>query len=544
MNELRKVPSLKLVSLNTDSIQFEVDEDKVSLAEDILNHWQKQYRLELERDDVIKLVMRDINNYATILETSKGKEVKFKGSCFAACPKIIIDENNKIITKYEPKFKSNNLVIVSEALIKYLLFNIPIEKTIMNCNDIRKYMIISHLGSTYEKCVQESPNGDIELQRTNRIYAGKKPSGKIVKVKYDGRRDSLANCPENPIVDNANKCTIEDINKEWYIKLAKKWANDFKGVKRLEDYKKEELIEKALSYGLEVDKKMKKIDIVQLIASYEDEHPVENLYIESQVKKEEINMAENKPNIYQKINEIKKEIMGMTFVMDQVMPTNLGGGEYASIGQYYKAINDLSIKHDLLFMWDVVNVHGCERDLFKPQGKPPQHVWTVDCAATFIDLENKDTDGDNERVRYYVSANGSDICDKGVSGASSLAFRNWFDKNFTPSHIVVDDFTGTSNEVSETSEQTSAPKVPTYIPQEKKEEIKQEVVSTPQHEESDEEDAKRIITKIMKVRELCGDANWGATTLQNIMSQTLTTADLLSIELKVDNKIETLGGDK
>ena len=48
----------------------------------------------------------------------------------------------------------------------------------------------------------------------------------------------------------------------------------------------------------------------------------------------------------------------------------------------------------------------------------------------------------------------------------------------------------------------------------------------------------------MKVRELCGDANWGATTLQNIMSQSLTTADLLSIELKVDNKIETLGGDK
>ena len=538
MNELRKVPSLKLVSLNTDSIQFEVDEDKVSLAEDILNHWQKQYRLELERDDVIKLVMRDINNYATILETSKGKEVKFKGSCFAACPKIIIDENNKIITKYEPKFKSNNLVIVSEALIKYLLFNIPIEKTIMNCNDIRKYMIISHLGSTYEKCVQESPDGDIKLQRNNRIYACKKPSGKIVKVKYDGRRDSLANCPENPIVDNANKCTIEDINKQWYIKLAKQWANDFKGVKRLEDYKKEELIEKALSYGLEVDKKMKKIDIVQLIAAYEDEHPVENLYIESQIKKEEINMAENKKNIYQKINEMKSEIMEMDFVMDQVMPTNLGGGEYASIGQYYKAINALSIKYNLLFTWEITNVYGCERDLFKPQGKPPQHVWTVDCLASFIDTE------DNSVVKYECSANGSDICDKGVSGASSLAFRNWFDKNFTPKHIVVDDFTGTDKEISETSEQTMAPKVPTYIPQEKKEEIKQEVVSTPQHEESDEDDIKRIITKIMKVRELSGDENWGAVTINNIMSQTVSTADLLSIELKVDNKIEVLGGDK
>ena len=48
----------------------------------------------------------------------------------------------------------------------------------------------------------------------------------------------------------------------------------------------------------------------------------------------------------------------------------------------------------------------------------------------------------------------------------------------------------------------------------------------------------------MKVRELSGDENWGAVTINNIMSQTVSTADLLSIELKVDNKIEVLGGDK
>ena len=285
MNELRKVPSLKLVSLNTDSIQFEIDEDKVSLAEEVLTHWQEQYRLELERDDVIKLVMRDINNYCTVLETSKGKEVKFKGSCFAACPKIIIDENNKIITKYEPKFKSNNLVIVSEALIKYLLFEIPIEKTIMNCNDIRKYMIISHLGSTYEKCVQESPNGDILLQKNNRVYAGLKPSGKIVKVKPDGRRDSLSNQPPNPIIDNGNKCTIDQINKQWYIKLATQWANDFLGIKRLTEYKKDELLTMANELGIEIDKKVKKDELIKMI---EERNEVKNMATKKVETKEEV----------------------------------------------------------------------------------------------------------------------------------------------------------------------------------------------------------------------------------------------------------------
>ena len=547
MNELRKVPTLKLVSLNTDSIQFEINEDKVLLAEEVLNHWQNQYRLELERDDVVKLVMRDINNYCTILETSKGKEVKFKGSCFAACPKIIIDENNKIITKYEPKFKSNNLVIVSEALIKYLLFNIPIEKTIMNCNDIRKYMIISHLGSTYEKCVQESPDGDIILQRNNRIYAGKKPSGLIVKVKPNGRRDSLANCPPNPIVDNANKCTIDDINKQWYIKLAKQWANDFKGVRRLEDYKKEELLEKATSLGLEVDKKIKKADLIKLIEDeiesreINGEPPINPWETEEneEMKKDNVTIKDlSNMNIYQRINEIKKDIMKTDFIMDCNMPGNLGGREYASIGQYYKTINDLSIRYRLLFTWEAMDIESCERDLFKPQGKPPHHVWSVCCRAEFINIDCPD-----EKVSYYTYANGSDICDKGISGASSLAFRNWFDKNFTPKYLVLDEFGGTENEVSETTEQTNAPKIPTYIPPEKKVELTQTVVTEKQIENNENEDVKKVVAKIMEVRKLTGNQEWGASTLQKIYMNEITSEDLVSIELKVDNKLDSLKGE-
>lgn len=243
-------------------------------------------------------------------------------------------------------------------------------------------------------------------------------------------------------------------------------------------------------------------------------------------------------NIYEKINSIKEDIKTIEFVLDCAQATQLGGKEYPSIGQYYRAITDKSIKYNLLFKWEVINVTDFKQDIFKPVNKMPQHMTTVECLATFINMDNPD-----EVVTYVTHASGSDSLDKGTSSASSMAFRNWFDKNFAPTYLTIDEFGG-DIETSERTEQTSEPKVPTYIPQEKKEEIKQEVVSTPQHEESDEEDAKRIITKIMKVRELCGDANWGATTLQNIMSQSLTTADLLSIELKVDNKIETLGGDK
>lgn len=538
---------VELIQLNTDGIMVKLPKSKLDNYYEICGEFSKKCQIELEYDIISKIIQRDVNNYIMIYG-SKGKEkIKAKGSCFASLPDLKINEDGSVTSKYKPNFKANSLAIVSEALARYLLFDTPIEETINNCNNIHMFQMVQHLGATYKKCVQESPDGDIILQRNNRIYAGKKPSGLIVKVKPNGRRDSLANCPPNPIVDNANKCTIDDINKQWYIKLAKQWANDFKGVRRLEDYKKEELLEKATSLGLEVDKKIKKADLIKLIEDeiesreINGESPINPWETEEneEMKKDNVTIKDlSNMNIYQRINEIKKDIMKTDFIMDCNMPGNLGGREYASIGQYYKTINDLSIRYRLLFTWEAMDIESCERDLFKPQGKPPHHVWSVCCRAEFINI-----DCPNEKVSYYTYANGSDICDKGISGASSLAFRNWFDKNFTPKYLVLDEFGETENEVSETTEQTNAPKIPTYIPPEKKVELTQTVVTEKQIENNENEDVKKVVTKIMEVRKLTGNQEWGASTLQKIYMNEITSEDLVSIELKVDNKLDSLKGE-
>src|SRR5699024_4894500 len=228
-------------------IIYEVDEEYKEHAHKVLNDWQKLTGLELEEDKISKIIMANVNNYVEIVQIGDNDyKVNYKGGNFTGKHIFKWDKEKKVF-KYEFKddLKSNSMTIVAEAILKKLLFNIPVEETINNCNDIFRFQIISHLGATYEKCVQEYPNGDIELQRNNRIYAGKIPSGAIIKVKPDGRRDSLANQPPNPIVDNANQCTIDDINKEWYIDLANKRVNDFLGIKRLEEYKKEELLQIA-----------------------------------------------------------------------------------------------------------------------------------------------------------------------------------------------------------------------------------------------------------------------------------------------------------
>ena len=264
--DLQQISTLEMVSANTDAVMFTIEEELKPKALGVLDAWQKHTGLELEEDKIVKIIMRDVNNYCEILEVGDGYKVNYKGGEFKGNHNFKWNkETQQFDYSFEDDFETNSLTIISEAMLKNLLFNIPVEETINKCDDIFRFQMITHLGHTYEKMVQESSQGDIELQRNNRIYAGKKPSGTLIKVKYDGRRDSLAQCPTNPIVDNANHCTIDDVNKEWYIKLAKQKLSDFRGVKRLTEYKKTELVEMANNMGIEFDPKIKKDDLIKLI---------------------------------------------------------------------------------------------------------------------------------------------------------------------------------------------------------------------------------------------------------------------------------------
>ena len=582
IHDLKEIPTLEMVSANTDAVMYMIDEEYKEQAHNVLHNWEKLTGLELEEDKIVKIVMRDVNNYAEIVQIGNNDyEVHYKGSDLTRGEHEFKWNKEKKIFEYsyKPSLKSNSMSIVSEALLKKLLFDIPIEETINKCDDIFRFQIISHLGSTYEKCVQESPDGDIELQRNNRIYAGNVPSGTIIKVKPDGRRDSLANCPTNPIVDNGNKCTINDINKQWYIDFTNEKYIKFTGGRLLEEYKKDELLELANDeYHLNIDKKTKKSELIKIIKEYKktltnkvqydninsvkgDEINITKQELEDKLKEKEYselelvtklqkaisqneqlvdkirksekgddNMEENiQSQLAKKINEFRKNIRKREFILDKELPSNLGGGEYYSINQIYDAVQEESIKVGLDFAFDVNEIISFDKDCIKPSGRPPIHLATVKCIASFTDI-------DTGAVKTYTTiGQGSDTMDKAVSGASTMAFRTWFYKNFTPKNG--DDETS----VPEETEKSELPKVPVYIPEQKREEIKKEVVKQEQHEDSDEEDIKNICENIMKVREKLNDNEWGTKTLDKIMSGKCTSVDLMEIDLKVKNKMEKVG---
>jgi hypothetical protein len=536
IHDLKQVPTIEIIMANTDAVGYTIEEEYQPQALQFIKDWEELTNLEMEEDNIVKMVMRDVNNYCEIVQVGDNDfKVNYKGGEFKGKHKFKWNKEERIFEySFDDEIEANSLTIVSEALLKKLLFDIPIEDTINNCNDIFRFQMITHLGGTYEKCVQESPNGDIELQRNNRIYASNGTSGTIIKVKPDGRRDSLALCPPNPIVDNKNECTIEDVNKLWYIKIANQKLNDFLGIKRLTEYKKDELLTMAKDLGLEVDKKTKKDELIKIIEERNEVMKMATKKVETEEKEitQNTGNCEIALNIYQKLNMIKSEIAEIEFLMDKQLPTNMGSGEYASIGQYYTVLQNACIKHNVYFQWDVLTSELHE-SLFKPTSKPPQHVYDVKCEATFINLDNP-----SDLLVIDTMASGSDICDKAISGASTMAFRNFFDKNFTPKYLNQ----GGEEIISEEEEKTEAPKIPAYIPPQKKEEIKEEVVSTKQN--STDEDIKRVIDTIMKIRDMSNNPEYGKSTLNTIMTTEITAADLLSIELKLNNKLDELGGNK
>lgn len=519
--DLQQVPTLEMAEANTDAVEFFIDEEYIPEAMEILNAWQTLTGLELEEDKIVKLVARDVNNFVEILDVGGTYEVKYKGGLFSGNHKFKWDAEKHIFHySFSDGLEQNSLTIISEAIIKNLLFNTPVEETINNCQDIYRFQMISHLGHTYKTCVLKNKDGsEIELQRNNRIYAGlEKTGGKIYKVKEDGRYDSLANCPPNPIVDNKNELTIDKLNKKWYIKYALQKISDFKGKgeiymdEKLDKLKKEELIEKVK----ELNEKVENGDTSS-----------SNDYVK----------------LLKKISKFRELIRNRNFVLDKELPKNLGSGETYSIDQIYQAVQDCSIHVGLDFSFEVVDLERFDLEAFKSSTGAPQHVATITCVATFTDIDTGCS------KQYMTMSQGSDSIDKAINGATSYAFRNWFSKNFTPRIInnepitFGDDGINFSEDTVITETVKSTPKTPTFVPSEKKEEIVKELTSNNANTKVVEEkpsDVDKLTNLIYEYRELSGNAEAGANKLEAIINKQYTDMDLLKWTLNFENAVNDL----
>lgn len=214
-----EIEGLRIVQLNTDGIMVECDKKDYKTLNDICDEWQQRTGFELEEDTVVKIVQKDVNNY---IEVQQGGKPKAKGGYLV-----------KGVSTKGAFNVNNNCVIVATALKEYFLNGTPVEETINNCDDIFQFQMIAKAGAKYKEAYHLVDGTKVPVQKVNRVYAtSDKRYGKLYKVKAeDSSEAKIDSLPEHCFIDNNNELSIEQIDRDFYIAMAKKRINDFKGIK-------------------------------------------------------------------------------------------------------------------------------------------------------------------------------------------------------------------------------------------------------------------------------------------------------------------------
>jgi hypothetical protein len=219
MRLLNACKTIKLLNLNTDGLMYSIDKSELALVDEIAHAWEAETKFELEVDDVQKVWIKDVNN---LLMIKTDGEVKTVGGYL-----------NYGVSVKGAWAINNNMVIVKKALIEYFVHGTPVEETINGSMDIFDFQLIAKAGAKYREAYHIVDGEQVPVQKVNRVYAtADERYGKLFKVKAE--TDATAKIemlPDHCIIDNDNHLTIDDVDRTFYIEMAKKRINDFLGIK-------------------------------------------------------------------------------------------------------------------------------------------------------------------------------------------------------------------------------------------------------------------------------------------------------------------------
>lgn len=214
---LNACQTIKLLNLNTDGLAYSIDKSEEALADMIASEWEKETGFELETDYIQKVWIKDVNNL--LIVKSDGYVKKVGGYL-----------EYGISQKGAWKI-NNSLIAVKKAVLDHFTTGISVRDAINSYTDIFDFQIVAKAGAKYKEAYWLVDGFRIQVQKVNRVYATKDERyGRLYKVKASN--DSTAKIemlPEHCIIDNENRLSIEDIDKEFYIQLAEQRVKDFLG---------------------------------------------------------------------------------------------------------------------------------------------------------------------------------------------------------------------------------------------------------------------------------------------------------------------------
>ena len=315
--------SIDFVNINTDGIMFTIDRKEVEKSEAIIAAWCEITKFEMERDDFVKVIQKDVNNYIGIKADGT---IKSKGG---------------YVSLYKGgNFKTNSLQIIHKAIVDKLVNGIEPEVTINSCTDIFAFQQIVKTGGTFEGSYHYVNGVREPIQKVNRVYAVKNPkygavvkgkwitekrkkdpvSGKMVSTPVDPPQWSetvISECPEHAFIDNENVLTVDALDKGYYIEMAKKridkYINIDPTVQRKIDKIKEEVVIMAATKTEAVEQTVRPVSIYTKLIEARKQ------FLASGVKKSGVNrFAEFKYFTLEDIIPVKQSIFEKLGLLDVI----------------------------------------------------------------------------------------------------------------------------------------------------------------------------------------------------------------------------------
>lgn len=490
------------INLNTDGIIFKINKHEHKKANTIVEKFIKLVNIPMDEDNVSLIAQKDVNNYVAVIE---GK-TKAKGGW---------------VSDVKPSFKSHNLTVVARAIVDYFVDGVDPAETINMCTEVLDFQQCQKVGSTFQKVIQETMNGQIELQRTNRIYAGKDESlGKVKKVKINGtailndnkeiigykdRLDTLQNCPPRALIDNDNKVTIDMIDKKWYINMAHTRINEFKGEMIMED--QTTIFDKDIS-------KLKAAEAKERLAAREKE-----LYELKQVGTNTSTPTFEGTGIIFKLALLRQRFATHKFELDGY--NGQTKNDYVTAHQYAQILNQYCMTLGLEYDAGIVNSNFTQQTL--SQGKA--WFWTImEAKPLFTDIETGET------KEYHIFVEASDGLDK-----SSVKCQTMLAKTLLKTSFLVTDVKDGDPEVVE------MPKATGFVPNKQQEKITAKVMTdAPEDQKMTETQLKTLVEMIDKISAKNGKP-YSAKVKDKAMLLAYTKSQASSFIMKIEDKMEDLG---
>lgn len=342
-----------------------------------------------------------------------------------------------------------------------------------------------------------------KLQRVNRIYAVRDaPLARIYKVgTRNGKRIEvrLSDCPPTPYVDNEGKVTIDMIDKNWYIQLANSRIEQFLGIKE-----NKKMPRKSTADVPQTEEKT--------TMDCENVHAVETVKMPFELK----------------LANFFYDISCEAFPTDGYNANQKY--DYTKSATYKAVMREYLHRYGFLFqMTDL----SAQMESINKSDKMN--------LVTYIG-QIKITDAmTGENCVYTVMAQGSDMGDKGVSKAKTLAIKDWLKSNA----LVYDGQDEPESSDGEPSTDEAKPLNTSSVPvtsASQKQAIKKDVVKD---EIADDIEVGSALNLIEKIREACGDSTYGAPTIEKFYDAkgmpAITKSALAVVQAKLEMKANTLG---